>query len=254
MRTWLVSSIIAGAAWPLFAQHVDLPRRPVSTTQSQPPEPTESKQPRTNDNAILVTGMANGARVVTVDFDKVWKTCAECKRALAKLDKLARNYRDEQNTAAILASPGATCGGARSSTVVTFQRSSAEPVGERARSPNSIADGLCAARAEDRSMRTYQSLSQKYVAPEQAKLLGYMRSFLDQLAPHVRDATEAERIVHGASVGLTDSRRTRLSAKNVKRIDVTKAVIQRLNAMEFTIALPDPPAPGSARGGYEPIR
>ncbi|MEO7410463.1 MAG: hypothetical protein ABIU10_03980, partial [Sphingomicrobium sp.] len=102
--------------------------------------------------------------------------------------------------------------------------------------------------------RTYEAMTVKYVVPEQAKLLTYMHSFLDQLAPHLREATEAERIAHGASAGLTDTKRTRLSAKNVKRIDVTQAVIRRLDAKQFTIALPDPEAPGPARGGYDPIR
>ncbi|MEP7316154.1 MAG: hypothetical protein ABI667_05615 [Sphingomicrobium sp.] len=242
MRILLGAIMIMGLAAPAFPQ------------QPPPPQQQSQKQNLSDDDSIVVTGIANGSRVVEVDFDKVWKNCAECKRALARLDRLARNFRDERNTAAIFANPGGNCRNARPSTAVTFQRSSAEPVGERARTANSITDGLCAARAEDRSRRTYESVAQKYVVPEQAKLMTHMRSFLDQLAPHLREATEAERIAHGASAGLTDTKRTRLSAKNVKRIDVTQAVIRRLDAKQFTIALPDPEAPGPARGGYDPIR
>ena len=218
------------------------------------PQQQAQKQKPSNDDVIVVTGIANGARVVEVDFDKVWKNCAECKRALAKLDKLARNYRDELNTAGAFASGGADCNGARPSLLVTFQRSSAEPVGERPRTANTIADGLCAARKEDRAQRTFEAAAQKYVVPEQAKLFAHMRSFLDQLAPHLREATEAERIANGASAGLTDTKRTRLTARNVKRINVTQAVIRRLDAKDFTIVLPDPAPRGSAQGGFEPIR
>lgn len=246
--------MVVGFTVPALAQQPRPQVLPQSQPQSQPPGQAKPNQKSADDDVVVVTGIANGARVVEVDFDKVWKNCAECKRALAKLDKLARNYRDERKTAAVLANPGGHCGNARPSPLVTFQQSSAEPVGGTARSAHSITDGLCAARAEDRSRRTYQALAQKYVVPEQAKLLTHMRSFLDQLAPHLREATEAERIAHGASAGLTDAKRTRLSAKNVKRIDVTQAVIRRLNAKDFTIVLPDPEAPGPARGGYDPIR
>ena len=208
-----------------------------------------------DDEPIVVKGLADGARVVEVDFDKVWKNCAECKRALAKLDKLARNYRDELGVAQKFAAGGGSCGGGRPSQVMTFQRSSAIDIADT--SPTtaaSVVAGLCSARAADQAQRTYQAVAEKYVVPEQGKMLGYMRSFLDQLSPHIIEATEAERLAYGASAGLVDTRRTKLSAKNLKRIDVTKAVVRRLDAKDFKIILPDPPRPGPARGGYEPIR
>ena len=217
--------------------------------------PAIAQQPRpADDEPIVVKGLADGARVVEVDFDKVWKGCAECKRALAKLDKLARNYRDELDVAQKFAA-GGSCGGGRPSQVMTFQRSSAIDIADT--SPTTVASvvaGLCSARAADQSQRTYQAVAQKYVVPEQGKMLAYMRSFLNQLSPHIIEATEAERIAHGASAGLVDTKRTKLSAKGLKRIDVTKAVIRRLDAKEFTIVLPDPPKPGPARGRYEPIK
>lgn len=252
MRILFGSLMIMALAAPTLAQ---VPR-PQVRPQLQSPSLTqaEPKQKRADDDVIVVTAIANGARVVEVDFDKVWKNCAECKRALAKLDKLAQNYRDELGTATQFATSGAKCGNARPSPLVTFQRSSAEVVGEPARTANSIANGLCAARAEVQAQRTFEAVAQKYVAPEQGKLLAYMRSFLDQLAPHLREATEAERVANGASAGLTDTKRTRLSARNVKRIDVTSAVIRRLDAIDFKIVLPDPPPRGPARGGFEPVR
>ena len=250
MRILFGSLMIMALAAPALAQ--------VARPQVQPQSPSlalaEPKQKRADDDVIVVTGIANGARVVEVDFEKVWKNCAECKRALAKLDKLARNYRDELETATQLATSGEKCGNARPSPLVTFQRSSAELVGEPARTVKSIANELCAARAEVRAQRIFEAVAQKYVAPEQGKLLVYMRSFLEQLAPHLREATEAERVANGASAGLTDTKRTRLSARNVKRIDVTSAVIRRLDAKDFKIVLPDPPPRGPARGGFEPVR
>ena len=229
MRVFLTALIFAGFAQPTLAQPSKL----------------------ADDEPIVVKGLADGARVVEVDFDKVWKGCAECKRALAKLDKLAQNYRDEMTVAREF-SAGPKCNNASPSSVVTFSSSSADSVGGNPRRAHSIADGLCAARAADQSRRTFEAVAEKYVVPEQDKLMGHLRSFLDQLAPHLRDATEAERLAHNASAGLTDARRTKLSAKNLKRIDVTQAVIRRLDATAFTIDLPDPAPPGPARGGYEP--
>lgn len=238
----IIATMMLGFAQPVLAQ----------SAQGSPPP---ARQPA-DEKEIVVTGLADGARVVEVDYDKVWKTCAECKRALAKLDKLARSFRDERTAATLFASaPGAHCGDATPSSVATFQRSSAETVGT---SPpaggGNIVAGLCAARAEDQSRRTLEAVTQRFVAPEQPKLIGHMRAFLAQLTPHIVLATEAERVAHGASAGLVDTKRTKLSARNLKRIDVTDAVIRRLDASEFTIVLPDPPAPGPAHGGYEPIK
>ena len=201
------------------------------------------------EQEIVVTGLADGARVVEVDFDKVWKGCAECKRTLAKLDRLAQGYRDELEVAGHFSSGGSTnhCSKASPSPLLTFQRSSAEPIAARPKTAQSLADELCAARVAEISKKNFAAVAQQYVRPEQSRLLAHMRSFLDQLGPHLNEATEAERVAHGANAGLTDTKRTRLSAKNLKRIDVTEAVIRRLDAKDFTIVLPDPPARGPAR-------
>jgi hypothetical protein len=227
----LVMFLAAAAASPAMAQRAD---------------PAEEKE-------IVITGVADGARVVEVDFDKVWKNCAECKRALAKLDKLARGYRDELEVAGQFASGTTTshCRHATPSNIASFQRSSAEPVGGQPRTPQQLVDGLCAARMADSSRRTREAMIERHVVPEQAQMLAYMRSFIDQIAPHLKEATEAERVIHKASVGLTDAKRTKLGAKDLKRIDVTTAVIARLDAKDFTIVLPDPPPPGPASGGYK---
>lgn len=237
MRVLLGASIILGLSSPALTQSVSVPQT----------NPSEEKE-------IVVTGLADGARVVEVDFDKVWKNCAECKRALRKLDKLAQNYRDELTVAGLFAGSGGHCGNAPPSPLMTFQRSSADVVGEPPRTVSSLAGGLCAARAEDRSKRTFEAVARKNVAPEQARLHAYMRSFIDQVALQVADATEAERVARGATAGLTDKKRTKLAAKNLKRIDVTQAVIRRMDATDFKIVLPDPPPRGPARGGIEPIR
>lgn len=235
MRNLLAAFLVAGSALPAAAQQ---------------PKPAD-------DEPIVVRGLADGARVVEVDFDKVWKGCAECKRALAKLDKLAEGYRDELRTAGYFASGGSTahCSNASPSGTTGFQRSSARPVGDtQRRTTQSLVGGLCADRMADSSRRTFDAMAERHVVPEQARMLAYMRSFLDQLAPHVADATEAERVAHGAKAGLTDKKRTKLAAKKLQRIDVTQAVIRRLDASDFKIILPDPSPPGPARGGYEPPR
>lgn len=235
MRVLIGAILLAGLAHPAVAQ--------------------QSKVP--DDEPIVVRGLVDGARVVEVDFDKVWKGCAECKRALAKLDKLAQGYRDELKTAGYFASGGSTahCSNASPSGTTGFQRSSAGDVGDtQRRTTQTRVGGLCADRMASASRRTFDAMAEQHVVPQQGKMLAYMRSFLDQLAPHVADATEAERVAHGAKAGLTDKKRTKLAAKKLQRIDVTQAVIRRLDASNFKIILPDPSPPGPARGGYEPPR
>ena len=222
MRVLLVT-IMLGVAQPAVAQ----PAKPA------------------DDDTITVTGVPNGARVVEVDFDKVWKTCAECKRALATLDRLAKPYRDERSTALLAVNrPAAPLESPPSVGVTTFTRSSAVDVdqweGQKRTSLQDIQRSVMGERLGEQTIAYYRELDRRFIRPEQATLLGYMRSFLDQLAPHLALATEAERVAHGAQAGLTDKKRTRLSAKNLKRIDVTAAVIRRLDAMDFKIDLPEP--------------
>jgi hypothetical protein len=229
----LAATILLGAASPSLAQ----------------------QSSRSNEEPIVVRGLSDGARIVEVDFDKVWKKCAECKRALAKLDKLAQNYRDEREVAAQFSAGSGHCGStARPSAITTFQQSSAQGVGAGPATGAEIIGGLCAARLEELSRRTYAAPAKRFGAPEQARLNAYVRSFLDQVALQVADATEAERIAHRATAGLTDKKRTRLAARNLQRVDVTRAVIARIDASNFKVVLPDPPPRGPARGGYEPIR
>ena len=219
---------------------------PALAQSANPPASTAEDEP------IVIRGLADGATVVAVDFDKVWKSCAECKRALNKLDKLSARFREERNFMRLAQSGPAGCPNVAASPATTFQRSSADRVGERGPTmARDIAGELCAARAAESTQFTQQAIFERDVVPAQAQMLAHTRAFLDQLAPHVAAATEAERVARGASAGLTDRKRTKLSAKNIKRIDVTDAVIRRLDAMDFTIALPDPPPPGPASGYYD---
>ena len=228
-------SLFIGLAQPALAQ--------TAPKNAAPPE----------EKAIVITGIADGARVVEVNYDKVWKGCAECKRALAKLDRLAAGFRDERDVAYAMGSggpAGAPSPDTSASYVGSWQRSSADSVEKFAEGPRAFqttSGGLALARRQDTARRTKQEMLSRYAAPEMATLKGYMRSFLNQLAPHLGEATEAERVARGASFGLVDTKRTKLSARSLKRIDVTQAVIRRLDQMDFTIVLPDPPARGPAR-------
>lgn len=215
----LAATCVLALAWPAAGQ------------DSKPPP----------DEEVVVVGIRNGDRVVEVNFDKVWRTCAECKRALAKLDRLAKAYREEVEIAGYFSSGGGTahCSRGTPNSVGTFQSSSAEPTDMGRRTPQSVADGLCAARLADTSSRTHSAISKKYVAPERAKLLGYMRSFLDQLTPHVVAATEEERVARGARASLIGKSRMKIKAAKLVRVDVTKAVINRLDSKGFTIVLPE---------------
>lgn len=197
------------------------------------------------EEEIVVRGLADGARVVEVDFDKVWKSCAECKRALKKLDKLAQAYRDEREAAAYAAQrPGAPKETLPISGVGTFAASSAQNTADwqaqARRHAGDVKDQLDSERLADQGARLERELNERFVRPELIDLTRLTRSFLEQLAPHVQEATEAERVAHGANAGLTDRKRTKLEAKNLTRIDVTAAVIRRLDAMDFTVQLPEP--------------
>lgn len=188
------------------------------------------------EEEVIVVGIRDGATVVEVDFDKVWRRCVECKRALAKLDVLAKTYRDELKLAGLMAGGGVAGGrSATPSTIGTWQRSSASDT-------PTTADGLAAARRRQTSSNVYGELATKHVVPERLNIMIQMRSFLDQLTPHVVAATEQERVARGVRASLIGKRKTKLSAKRLVRIDVTDAVIKRLDAKDFTIELPDPPA------------
>lgn len=193
------------------------------------------------DEAIVVKGLRNGSKVVELDFNKVWRRCVECKRALAKLDLLAESYREEKELAALMAGGAHSGGVAASSSIGTWQRSSANL------GPTTVA-GLAAARRAESSRILYEHLYNKHVAPERGKMMNYMQSFLDQLTTHVAAATEEERKEHGARASIIGKRNTKVNAKRLVRIDVTDAVITRLDAKDFTISLPAPPAStGAAR-------
>lgn len=193
-----------------------------------------------NDDEIVVVGIRNGDRVVDVNFDKVWRNCAECKRALAKLKALAETYQEESELAALMAGGRhASDQAAMPSTIGTWQRSSANM------GPTTVA-GLAAARSAETSRFVYEHLYKKHVAPERAKMMNYMQSFLDQLTPHVVKAAEQERVERGARATLIGRGRTKVKAKRLQRTDVTDAVIKRLDAKDFTIVLPDPKPSASA--------
>ncbi|MEO7814174.1 MAG: hypothetical protein ABIR87_01880 [Sphingomicrobium sp.] len=208
---------------------------------AQGTKPTEEKE-------IVITGVADGARAVEVDFDQVWRRCAECKRALLKLDKLSAAFRSEREIAYTMGSGGPAGGqsdNTAASNVGSWQRSSADSVEKFAQGPSAFrttSAGLALARRQDVSRRTTQEMMNRYASPEMAKLQEYMRSFIDQLTPHVVAAAEQERRVRGARISLIGKPGMKTSAKQLVRIDVTNAVIKRIDAENFVIDLPDPPA------------
>lgn len=242
MRKLFGTLIILAMATPALAQRAGPPPRPPVRPPLQAPAPPDKPA---DDKVIVVTGVANGARVVEVDFDKVWKNCAECKRALAKLDRLAQPYRDERHTALqAINRPAPPPGSPATVGVSSFSQSSATDIGsvdeQRRTGLVDVQRSVAGERQGDQTAFYYSELNRRFIRPEAIKLGTYTQSFLDQLAPHIAAATEAERIANNAQAGLTDKKRTKVSAKRLTRIDVTQAVIRRLDAMNFTIDLPEP--------------
>lgn len=193
MRSLILTTLITVIATPALAQ---------ADTAVSEPEP------------IIVSGVRKGATIGQVDFDKVWRTCAECKRALAQLTLLAKPYHLKKGE------------------IVRDRESFEESVTKHARDPRQ------AERFRERlpDIQFKDTSELRVIRYDMTKL---MASFLSQLEPHTRDAVEAERTDRNlpAVFGKTQKH----PVPGLKKVDLTAAVIRRLNERSFTIDLPDPP-------------
>lgn len=189
--------------------------------------------PTADEGVIVVTGKRGGERALSVDFEKVARECAECKRVLARMGKLTTRYkvkkdeiaRDRDMTADSIASHTGR-GGTRPRVKVPDGADFLKP---SMSSPGQSQSGRFTAQAEEYYRKDYAEL-----ASVRQDVSGQVAAFLAQLEPYVVGAAESERLKRGASVVLKANR----WAKKEKAADVTQAVIERLNAMEITITLP----------------
>jgi hypothetical protein len=201
-----------------------------------PSEPAE----RSKEQTITVTGVRDGATVLVIDFERVWRNCAECKRALNELDKRAEPYRaakrelSREETAARQSvrqiarapAPSHNASWRRSSEFDTYFK----------------AGVLHAALQQHRfyeAVATHSEIArQRVTVPARSQAEVDIRVFLDQLVPLVEAAAEEERIERGAALVIEKKRKLPGSPK-VERVDVTNAVIARLDSVPFTIRFPE---------------
>lgn len=206
------------------------------------PIPAAAAPAPKSDEAIVVVGVRDGSTVLEVDFGRVWKQCRECKRALAKLDQLAKPYRHAKG---------------RLSRDRHEYRVSAEKENEGV-PPEQWADRYngridppspmfaTSAGTRDKGFRHARRLKNedqflvhqgRDVIRERVNATALMASFLKQLDPYVAAAAEQERAARGAAAILHTGKKYKSNFK-YKRIEATDAVIRRLDAMDFTISLP----------------
>lgn len=169
--------------------------------------------PLTESDPILVTGVRNGSTVGIVSYDKVWRQCAECKRALAKLALLSKPYHLKKGE------------------IRRDAESFVESVGKHARDESQAKRFLD--RLPDIQRKDTDEL--RIIRFDMQKLIA---SFLAQLEPVARAAAEEERVAQGLPA-VFDSNGKAPPAK-VKTVPLTEAVIRRLDGMKFEIALPTP--------------
>ena len=175
-----------------------------------PPEPAPPAE------EVVVTGKRDGGKVLTLSFEKVARTCDECKRTLARIEEMATPYSvkrrqvDRDHDAMVDNIDAHTKRGPALATE-----------GQKKRLMERIPDHQRKDEAELLVMRR--------------DVTAIVGAYLAQLEPIVIAAAEAERLERGASaVTKRDP-----AAHNENRPDITAAVVRRLNAQNFTIELPE---------------
>lgn len=194
--------------------------------------------PSNEDDPIIVTGTRSGNLMLSVDFEKVAIECNECKRVLSRMQRLQSSHAKKKGE---IERDSMTMNGA----TVDHTRTSGDRRGPKIPDGADFLDPY-ASIPEQKQSRRLASKIPDHLRKDQAEL-GVIRSavnrqvasFLVQLEPYVVAASEAERIKRKASAVIRADRR----AKRVKAVDITRVVISRLNAMQFSITLPETSLP-----------
>ena len=206
------------------------------------PLPAAAATAPNGDEQIVIIGVRDGSKVLEVDFDRVWKQCRECKRALAKLDELAKPYRQAK---------GRLSRDRNEYRVSASKENEGVPPEEwpdryngRIDPPSPMFAPNAATRDKGfRHARRIKSEDQFLVHQKQDltkqrfHATALMAKFLNQRDPYVAAAAEQERVARGAAAILHAGKKYKSDVK-YERIEATDAVIQRLDAMDFTIGLP----------------
>ena len=163
-----------------------------------------------DEEPIVVTGRRDGGRVISVDFQRVARQCAECRRVLAEIEKLGAPYQIRKRQIG--------------RDILTMEESIQIHTRGNERQ---------AKRFEERMPEHFRKdWIDLYVMRRDVSRL--VAAFLAQLEPHVVAAAEEERRAQGASAVVRMTRRA--GAK--RPLEVTDAIIRRVDARDLKIVLP----------------
>lgn len=191
--------------------------------------------PAAPEESLIVTGRRDGGRLLSVDFQRVARSCAECKRVLGEIEKRSAPYQVKKRQVTrdrnvMVESIGIhTRGGERRLPAGAIPAGAGfldpfagQPQNSRAaRLMAGIPDHLRKDMAELGAIR--------------ADTNALVAAFLAQLEPEVVKAAEEERVKRGASGVIRLKRR----ASRPRAVDVTDAIIRRVDARQLTFTLPE---------------
>lgn len=189
----------------------------------------QSEQPPASESdTIVVTGRRDGGKLLAVDFQRVARLCAECRRMVAEIERAAAPYHTKKRE--IARDRGMMYG-----SITSHSRSSGSS-GAFIQAPRTV-EQIAADQQADRLKDRIPDVLKKDVAELgvlRREVGALTRDFLSQLAPYVVRAAEAERVERRASAVIKLERR----ASRPRATDVTDAIIRRVDAMNPVLRLP----------------
>ena len=201
-----------------------------------------------NEQPIIVTGRRDGGRLLSVDFQRVARQCAECRRVLAEIGKRSAPYKVKKGQ---LSRDQEATFDPNNGSIAQHVRGQQDRIGNPVIIPdgagflNPFAGAPQQTRAGRLSSQARQSFQKDQV--ELATIRGdtskLVAHFLAQLEPHVIKAAEEERVQRKASAVIKLERR----ATQARAVEVTDAIIRRIDAQQITFTLPPAEGQSAAR-------
>lgn len=175
-----------------------------------------------SNDPIVIVGQRDGGTVLVVDVREVALRCARCQPALEELAILAEPYVQARGE----------------------MRRDMESFAQTGQSHNRHVGIQMSPISQDAKRERLQFMwdglfkeQRKEVSGKRNEFRQQAKGYLLELAPHIVEIAEAERVKRGASA-VVNSRRA--SVGKAKRVDITDEVIRQLDAKPFIINLPRP--------------
>ena len=200
--------------------------------------------PPPNDEPIVVTGQRDGGRLLAVDFQRVARECAQCKRVLAEIGKRSTPYKVKKGQ--IARDRESTFGAIKGQLEGHIDRPNPAKVPDGAGFLDPYASSPSTTKKSGRlvgQMQEYSRKDQVDLATIRGDTNALVANFLVQLEPHVIKAAEEERVQRKASAVVKLERR----ATQARAVEVTDAIIRRIDAKQIKFTLPPAEAQSAAR-------